>query len=139
MTPTEHSALSCRDFSHGNLDDIGTYLPIHKFLDSTKGYYPFWMHRVILHNSFGMDLCERLFGDYVINYAGNRISVREIARRHIAQDLNGMVPTIKDWFSRFQLRKEHIKEYKTWMNQPKKRDLQWLKSNFYNEPENEKD
>lgn len=93
MTPYDHSLLSASNFG-GDPED---YLTIHEFLDSTKAHEPTWKHRSILHNGFGMILCEKIFGAYITNSDGVRISTREIARRHIIEDCNGIVPTVRDW------------------------------------------
>jgi hypothetical protein len=40
------------------------YLRIHKFLDQSKLYIPDWRHRCLLHNNFGIALCEQFFDDF---------------------------------------------------------------------------
>lgn len=118
MVPYEHARLSCRDFG-GKPED---YLHIHKFLDSTKFQLTDYRHRSILHNPFGIQLCEMLYGDIVINSDGNQIPVREIARRHIVEDC-GKVPTTKEWIDSL-CDGTSIK-----LNNPSKRDIKWLKEN----------
>jgi|31_taG_2_1085359.scaffolds.fasta_scaffold01514_5 hypothetical protein len=120
MTPYEHSELSVRDFG-GKYED---YVELHKFLDSTKFHLTDFRHRAILHNTFGIGLCEKLFGDYITNSEGNNISVREVARRHIMQD-SGVVPTIKETLDALSNGDYHK------FNKPLKRDLKWLKENLY--------
>ena len=127
MTPYEHAVLSVRDFG-GEAKD---YLKIHEFFDQTKFFLPNWKHRMILHNSFGMKLCEDLFGPIILNSDGIEISVREIARRHIMQDLDGRIPTIQDWIE--SLSKGNVEP---WMNRPRQSDLDWLKNNLYNKDGN---
>lgn len=126
MTPYEHSCLSVRDFK-GSPED---YIEIHKFLDQTKSHVPHWAHRLVLHNSWGIDLCEQIFGDAIINSDEIPISVREIARMHIIQDL-GKVPTLSDWFRKISIDKQ------SWMVNPRKKDLDWLKENIYKKEANE--
>jgi hypothetical protein len=58
MTPFEHSLLSVRDFG-GKVED---YLKLHEYLDQTKFMLPHWSHRMFLHNTLGMSLCEQQFG-----------------------------------------------------------------------------
>lgn len=127
MTPYEHCILSVKNFK-GIPED---YLDIHEFLDSTKLHYPNWKHRCILHNSFGMGLAEKFFGAVIKNSHGITISVREIVRRHIIEDL-GFVPTIKDWLSELEASKETASKF----NSPSKRDLEYLRE-FYKEQEEE--
>ena len=79
MSPVQHARLSVRDFG----GEIKDYLRIHEFIDSTKNHLADSRHRVILHNSFGMELCTILFDSYIINSDNKYIDVREIARRHI--------------------------------------------------------
>lgn len=74
------------------------YLHIHKFLDSSKFYCFHVKHRALLHNTFGMELCTRLFGDTIENSDGEPIVVRDIAAQHLKEDLSGWVPTLYNWF-----------------------------------------
>ncbi len=124
MTPFEHSLLSQRDFQ-GSPED---YLSIHEFLDSTKSHFPHFMHRMILHNSFGIELCERIFGPVVTNSDNLPISTREIARLHIVQDL-GRLPSLQDWFKTLTVNRQ------PWMTMVRQKDLKWLKDNVYKKEE----
>jgi len=117
MTPIEHSILSVRDFG-GVPED---YQKIHDFLDSTKAHYYNFKHRAILHNSFGMILCETIFGPGFANSDKKLVSVREIARRHIAQDCNNYVPTVADWLN-------DLSPSKPWAHIVSKKDLLYLKN-----------
>lgn len=116
MTPFEHSILSVRDFG----GEVNDYLPIHEFLDSTKAHFSNFMHRAILHNSFGMILCEQMFG----TITRNKISVREVARRHIEQDM-GEVPSIERTLQLLTSNKYHE------LNKPNRSDLEYLKNKLY--------
>jgi hypothetical protein len=116
MTPYEHSILSVKKFGGKSKH----YLKIHKFLDSTKGHLPDYRHRSILHNSWGMLLCEQIFG----SITKNNISVREVARQHILEDCQ-TVPTLKDCIEAIQ-----NKEY-TKYNNPNKKDINFLKEKLY--------
>lgn len=119
MTPYEHSLLSVRDFK-GIPED---YLKIHEFLDSTKLHFSDYKHRAVLHNSFGMGLCEQVFGANIVNSDGYNVSVREVARRHITQDLC-KVPTLKESLqslingTSFEL-----------LNNINQKELRWLEEN----------
>jgi hypothetical protein len=117
LTPYEHSILSVRDFGGEHTD----YIKIHQFLDETKALYSGFEHRAILHNTWGMLLCERIFGDVT----NNNVSVREVARRHILQDCQ-FVPTLQDSIE--ALKKGDYIKY----NKPNKEDISYLKKNLYN-------
>ena len=67
-----------------------------------------------------MGLCEQVIGYAILNSDGNFVSTREVARKHIGQDLNGFIPTIKDWLVGLSRDQE-------WMNTPSKADLSYLK------------
>lgn len=73
------------------------YLPIHNWFDSTKAATANFYHRAILHNSFGIFLCEQLFGTNITNSDGKLVSVRDIAEDHVKEDCAGIIPTIDDW------------------------------------------
>lgn len=89
MKPLIHAKISVKHFG-GKVED---YLPIHNWFDQTKGYLPDSRHRMILHNSFGIMLCEQQFGVYIVNSSGKDVSVRDIAERHVIDDL-GYIPTL---------------------------------------------
>ena len=92
MSPFIHAKSSVQKWG-GKVED---YLEIHKFLDSTKLHLTGWQHRAILHNTFGVGLCEQLFGDVVTNSDGKEVEVRYVAIQHITEDC-GRVPTIQEW------------------------------------------
>lgn len=125
MTPFDHAILSSRDFG-GTPEN---YIEIHLFMDSSKLYYPFWMHRMFTHNSFFIGIVEKVFGPCLNinekNFQG-KIPTRRIVEEHIKQDLNGFIPSMQNWVEEF---KETIKTGKksSWMNSPKKSDLEYLK------------
>jgi hypothetical protein len=60
-------------------------------------------HRALLHNSFGIFLVERVFGHFITNKDGRDVPVREIAERHIIEDL-GFIPTPQDWLKCISLK-----------------------------------
>ena len=84
----------------GSLED---YFPIHDFIDSTKSAMPDVRHRTLLHNSFGIFLVEKVFGHYITNSSGRDVPVREIAERHIIEDL-GFIPTPSDYLKCISLK-----------------------------------
>lgn len=91
-----HSLLSEKKFG-GKPED---YYEIHKFMDSSKLFYFQVKHRMLLHHTFGIEICIRFFGDYIQNSSSKTILVRDIAAEHIKEDLFGKVPTMTEWFSK---------------------------------------
>src|ERR1700744_3834967 len=94
MNYWKHSLLSKKKFN-GIPED---YLSIHKFLDTSKLFYFDIRHRILLHNTYGIDLCTRKFGETMINADGKRVMVRDIAAEHCKEDCMGVVPTLNNWF-----------------------------------------
>ncbi len=84
----------------GKMED---YFPIHDLLDGTKASMPDVRHRALLHNSHGIFIVERVFGHYITNSDGRDVPVREIAERHIIEDL-GFIPTPQDWLKCISLK-----------------------------------
>ncbi|PHN03478.1 hypothetical protein CRP01_26100 [Flavilitoribacter nigricans DSM 23189 = NBRC 102662] len=89
-----HSQLSAKKF--GGPPEV--YYPIHKFLDASKLFYFHIKHRILLHHTYGIELCIRRFGDYLEVETGRQVLVRDIAAEHIREDLGGKIPTLFDWF-----------------------------------------
>jgi hypothetical protein len=94
MNYWKHSLLSKKKFK-GEAED---YLAIHKFMDCSKLFYFNVKHRVLLHNTYGIDLCIQKFGETVTNSDKQTILVRDIAAEHCKEDLMGIVPTLNNWF-----------------------------------------
>lgn len=94
MNYWKHSLLSKKKFG-GTAED---YLHVHKFLDISKLFYFDIKHRVLLHNTYGINLCIQKFGDILKNADGQTILIRDIAAEHCKEDLMGVVPTLNNWF-----------------------------------------
>jgi len=94
MNYWKHSLLSRKKFN-GAAED---YLQIHKFIDSSKLFYFDIKHRILLHNTYGIDICIQKFGETLINSEGQTILVRDVAAEHCKEDLMGVVPTLNNWF-----------------------------------------
>lgn len=92
MKPYMHGKISVKKFG-GKTED---YQEIHDFIDSSKAHFPDMRHRALLHNSFGIYLCEKIFGINILNSDGKKVSVRDIAEQHIIDDL-GRIPTVQDY------------------------------------------
>lgn len=82
---------------------VEDYFPIHDLIDSSKSAMPDVRHRALLHNSFGIFLVEKVFGHYFKNSDGRDVPVREVAERHIIEDL-GFIPTPQDWLKCISLK-----------------------------------
>lgn len=81
------------------------YLPIEEFIDSSKQVIGDARHRSLYHHTLGVFLCERIFGKTLVIPKGPpgspqqrtvRVPVREIAERHIIEDLKWL-PSPKDY------------------------------------------
>ena len=89
MNPLIHAKNSVK--AHGGT--INDYMPIHNWMDQTKLHVADLRHRVVLHNSFGIGLCEAHFGDHIKNSDGDLVSVRKIAEEHVIEDI-GFIPSL---------------------------------------------
>lgn len=114
MKPWLHARKSASKFG-GKPED---YIEIHNWFDQTKAHLPDSRHRMILHNSFGIFLCEQQFGDIdvenpgkrlpvITNSDGKKVSVRDIGEQHVMDDL-GYIPTLSDCFSHVDARADII-------------------------------
>lgn len=115
MKPFLHARISANKFG-GIPED---YIEIHDWFDSTKAHIPDARHRLVLHNSYGIYLCEQVFGEivqmpngtfkrapYITISTGKKISVRDIAEQHVIDDL-GHIPTLADCFEQAELSEEY--------------------------------
>ena len=93
MKPFFHAKISAKRFG-GKPQD---YYEIHDWFDQCKAHIPDARHRMILHNAFGIYLCEQVFGMTIINSSGKEIVVRDIAEQHVTDDLHH-IPTLADVF-----------------------------------------
>ena len=92
MKPYLHGKISVSKWG-GKTED---YQAIHDWLDAPKKSFPDMRHRAILHNSFGIYLCEERFGINITNSDGKLVSVRDIAEQHVIDDM-GRIPTLQDY------------------------------------------
>lgn len=103
MSPWVHAQNSAKKFG-GSPND---YLEIHEFIDMTKTHFIGFQHRAILHNTFGIYICEKIFGATIFNSDNKYVEVRYIVIEHIKEDL-GFVPTVKEWVDKIP--------YEPWMS-----------------------
>lgn len=98
MKPMVHARLSAKKFG-GIPED---YLAIHDFMDCTKMALPDIRHRMILHNSVGCYIAERVFGHTLINSDNKTVHVRDIAENHVIEDM-GFIPTLEKCLSTLKI------------------------------------
>ena len=89
--PIVHAERSARRWGGTPAD----YLAVHQWLDATAAHVADNRHRLVLHNSFGVDLAEQVFGPQLVNSDGKRVFVRDVAQQHVLEDL-GFVPALAD-------------------------------------------
>lgn len=97
--PFHHAVSSVKRFGGQSQD----YLPVHQWFDQTKAHMADARHRAILHSSFGIFLCEQVFGTTIINSTGRHIPVRLIAEQHVLEDMGGRIPSVQDWLTNLPL------------------------------------
>jgi hypothetical protein len=94
MKPLIHCKASVHKFG-GKIDD---YMKIHEFFDQTKAHVSDIRHRAVLHNAFGIYLCQQVFGYYFTNSDGKDVSVRDVGEQHVLEDL-GHIPSLDKCFA----------------------------------------
>lgn len=92
MKPFQHAKCHAKRWG----GDFSDYIEIDDFLDQTKALVPDMRHRALLHNSWGIFLCEEWFGHTITNSIGREVSVRDIDEAHVLEDL-GFIPTPQDY------------------------------------------
>lgn len=87
----------------GTVED---YLPIHDLMDSSKGAIADARHRCLTHTSWFLStILEKVFGDYIINSDGRKVSVRDIGENHILLDFRGQfIPTAQDFLQEMEIK-----------------------------------
>lgn len=96
LIPTAEQADASAERHGGN---PASYWPIHALLDSPLAHDGNHDARaaVLLHNTFGIALCEMVFGHYVVVGEGDsrrRVPTRYIAREHVERECGRVVPTL---------------------------------------------
>lgn len=103
MKPWIHARNSARKWG-GKPED---YLKIHDWFDQTKAHIADMRHRAVLHNSFGIYLCEQVFGTNLVNSEGSAISVRDIGEEHVLEDL-GRIPSLAECLQTMPLERMEV-------------------------------
>lgn len=110
MNPDIHAKNSAKKYGGISSD----YLEVHQAMDSAKEHIGTIIHRLILHNTFGITLVEKLFGEivkagnpdspvyvrqnYIINSDGIKVYVKDILQDHVLEDMCGKIPTLAEQF-----------------------------------------
>lgn len=97
MKPWIHAQSSASRFG-GKPED---YMPIHEFLDSSKGAIADNRHRALTHTSWFLSVVlPRVFGEVFTNSEGKKLSTRDIGEQHILEDFKGrFIPTPQDYLA----------------------------------------
>ena len=100
--PLKHSISSVKRWG-GEIED---YILIHKKLDCSKKYFPDNRHRMLTHNMFFIfEVIIPLFGEYIENSNGRKVSTKDICERHILEDYRmKFIPTPQDWLENLNLK-----------------------------------
>lgn len=93
--PLIHAESSARRWG-GTPED---YLPIHNLMDSSKSTIADSRHRALTHNAwFVGEILEKIFGVFIVNSAGRRVSVRDVGEQHVLEDYSGrFIPSAQDF------------------------------------------
>lgn len=94
--PLHHALSSLKKYGGTEEKDLDAYLRIHSFFDRSKEFTTNPKHRMLLHHSFGIFLCELVFGEYITLSTGKKVPVRWVGEQHVAEDL-GFIPDIEIW------------------------------------------
>jgi hypothetical protein len=81
---------------------VEDYQVIHDWFDKSSIAHGDVRHRSILHHTFGIHLCEQVFGTNIKISTGKLVSVRDIAELHIMDDL-GRIPSPGDYLNNMTL------------------------------------
>lgn len=100
MNSFYHSVIHAKKYG-GKPED---YQAIDDFIDSSKASMADVRHRAVLHSSFGIFICEKVFGTTITNSDGKQVPVRLIAEEHIMHDM-GFIPTVEHWLGEMPVRK----------------------------------
>lgn len=92
MKPYDHAVASAKLFG-GIYED---YIEIHKWFDQFRSSIGDPRHRLFLHNTTGVLICEQVFGDCITLSDGKTLATRDVAEHHIMVDV-GEMRTPQDW------------------------------------------
>lgn len=94
MKPIRHAIIAARRYGGCYAD----FLPVHVFMDSSKGVYAGQGHRIVLHSEWGVEVAPLVLGKTVTTAGGRALDVRQLAIDHCIEDV-GCVPTVAQWLA----------------------------------------
>ena len=105
MNPIVHAESSVKHFG----GDINDYIHLHEKMDCSKGWIADNRHRVLTHTMFWIkEVMIPIYGSYITNSEGKRISTKDICERHILEDFKmKFIPTPQDFIQEM--------DFKDWM------------------------
>jgi len=92
--PWHHAENRARQWG-GRPED---YHDIEAFFDQSKEFTPDGRHRLLLHQTFGIFVAERVFGPVRVNSAGRAVPTRLIGESHVKEDFGGSLPSLYECF-----------------------------------------
>ena len=100
--PLIHSKSSVRLW--GGVEE--DYLPLHNKMDCSKAYFSDNRHRTLTHNMFFIfEVMIPLYGEYITNSAGKRVSVKDICEYHILEDYGKkFIPNVSDFLNEMEFK-----------------------------------
>lgn len=93
MHPVEHAKSAAAKWG----GDYTEYLKYEQWLDETKAWVGESLHRMFRHHSEGIFEMEKLFGVSFVNSVGKTVYTRYIGELHLKEDLDGYIPSARDW------------------------------------------
>lgn len=93
-----HAKSAARKWG-GSPDD---YIEVEELIDSSKKFIGDARHRALFHNTYGVWLCQEVFGRIITVGDHREVPVRLIAEQHIIEDL-GWLPSPADYFQHLSL------------------------------------
>ncbi len=104
-----HAKSSARRFG-GVWED---YLELHEFMDHTKSHIGDNRHRLLLHNTWGIYLVERIFGAvWTRTSDGQAVPTRAILEQHILEDLR-CIPSLEQCFANVPIENWQFRKART--------------------------
>lgn len=103
--PLIHSRSSVRLW--GGVEE--DYLLLHNKMDCSKAYFSDNRHRTLTHTMFWIfEVMIPIFGEYIVNSDGKKVSVKDICEYHILEDYGKrFIPNVSDFLNEM--------EVKSWM------------------------
>ena len=92
-----HAAYHAHSSVNGFGGEMEDYLPIHEWMDRSRGGTSSILHRFLSHHTQGIQDCVSHFGSTITISTGRKVPTSLIAEQHIREDLDGFLPTMDDY------------------------------------------